>query len=157
MSFKLVSSLRMLAVFLGLSVAFFLEYLGAKPCALCIFQRFIFIVLFMLFFMQCFLAQLHTYLRKALSFLIVLFSLSGVVLALRHLWLIFNPTDGSACLPHLDYLLNHAGYFKTLFMLMTHQSDCAKDLTNVLGVLLPIWLCIAYLVNIIVEIYLIKK
>ena len=143
---------RILVIVSALLLAVYLELQGAKPCALCWFQRYIFLMLLGVFVFEIVFKKFHMFFNL-MRFVSVILTFLGIVLALRHLWLIYYPGDDSACLPQMNYLLQHLGIFKTFHLLMTEASECSKDRTAFLGILLPIWLLGLYLANLIFELF----
>jgi disulfide bond formation protein DsbB len=114
-------------VILGLfGAALFLQYvMHQEPCPLCMVQRFIFSAMLALFV----LAAMHN--PKALgakiyATLISLCALSGIGVALRHIWIQNLPKDEvPACGPGLDYMLENFPMAEVVKELMHGSGECA--------------------------------
>ncbi len=125
--------------------ALYLQYvLHEEPCPLCMVQRVIFIVIGVLFG----IAVLHNpgRARAALyAALIGLFSLLGVAVAGRHIWIQHLPKDQvPACGPGLDYMLAHFPMSSVLKELMHGSGECAAKGWTFLALNIPEWSLIAY-------------
>jgi disulfide bond formation protein DsbB len=114
-------------VILGLfGAALFLQYvMHQEPCPLCMVQRFIFSAMLALFV----LAAMHN--PKALgakiyATLISFCALSGIGVALRHIWIQNLPKDEvPACGPGLDYMLENFPMAEVVKELMHGSGECA--------------------------------
>ena len=118
--------------------------LGLDPCPLCIFQRVVFIGMGLVFLVG-FLHGPRTWGRKlyALSGFVV--SMVGVGIAGRHVWLQNLPADEvPACGPGLAYMLDAFPWRKTLDMVFTGSGECANIDWHFLGLTMPTWTLIAY-------------
>lgn len=129
-----------------LGFALYLEYVQhLEPCPLCMVQRFAFIALLALFVV----AGLHNpRLRGArvYALLIGLFVLFGVAVAGRHIWIQHLPADEvPACGPGLNYMLDHFPMAKVLKELMHGSGECAAHVWSFLGMGIPAWSVIWYL------------
>jgi len=125
--------------------ALYLEYvLRQDPCPLCMVQRVIFIVIGMLFF----IAMLHNPGRtgsKLYAVLIGLFSVFGIGVASRHIWIQHLPKDKvPACGPGLDYMLQNFPMSDVLKELMHGSGECAEKGWTFLTLGIPEWSLIWY-------------
>jgi protein dithiol:quinone oxidoreductase len=137
------------ALFAGGLMAFglFLQYVEHQdPCPLCMVQRVIFIVILALFT----LTALHNPKRtgqRIYTALIVLFSLGGVGVASRHIWIQSLPKDQvPACGPGLDYMLDNFPMAEVLKELMHGSGECAVKGWTFLTLGIPQWSLLCYLV-----------
>lgn len=126
--------------------ALYLQYaLRQEPCPLCMLQRVIFIALGVLFF----IAALHNPKRigsRVYAVLLGAFSLSGVAVASRHIWLQHLPKDQvPACGPGLDYMLQNFPMSDVLRELMHGSGECAEKGWTFLTLGIPEWSLIWYL------------
>jgi disulfide bond formation protein DsbB len=128
------------------AAALYLQYvLREEPCPLCMVQRVIFIVIGLLFFV----AALHN--TKAIgakiySVLIALVALSGVGVALRHIWLQHLPKDQvPACGPGLDYMLENFPMAEVWQELVHGSGECASKGWTFLTLGIPEWSLVWYL------------
>lgn len=125
----------------------FLQYVKHQdPCPLCMVQRVIFIIILALYL----LALLHGPKRvgeRVYAVLIGLFSLSGVGVAARHIWIQHLPLDQvPACGPGLDYMLETMPMADVLKQLMHGSGECAAKGWTFLTLGIPEWSLLCYLV-----------
>ena len=150
----LFSSPRKVFVLLGTAclgsiiVALFLEhYLLLKPCLLCYAQRF---CVYLLIFVSL-IAFLHknqslfffrTYLTVASAIILI-----GSSLSIRQLYLQSLPNDlVPTCGPDLEYLLETLPVLEVLLIAIKGDGNCAEVLWSFLGISIPGWLLIAFIV-----------
>jgi disulfide bond formation protein DsbB len=127
------------------AVALYIQYVRHEdPCPLCMVQRFIFIVLGVLFA----IAMLHNPKRigsRVYAVLIGLFALFGVGVASRHIWIQHLPEDQvPACGPGLDYMLDNFPMSQVLKELMHGSGECAHKGWTFLTLGIPEWSLIWY-------------
>jgi len=142
----------LIAVFLGF--AYYAQYqLKMEPCPLCILQR----VAFMGLFVVCAIAALHGPKgagRRVYGALAMLAAGIGAGIAGRHVWLQHLPADQVPdCGPGLQYMLDAFPLSKTLAMLFTGSGECAKVDWAFLGLSMPEWTLIWFVVFIIGAMY----
>ena len=130
-----------------MSFGLFLQYVKHQdPCPLCMVQRVIFIIILALYL----LALLHGPKRvgeRVYAVLIGLFSLSGVGVAARHIWIQHLPLDQvPACGPGLDYMLETMPMADVLKQLMHGSGECAAKGWTFLTLGIPEWSLLCYLV-----------
>lgn len=129
-------------------VALFLEhYLLLKPCLLCYAQRF---CVYLLIFVSL-IAFLHknqslfffrTYLTVASAIILI-----GSSLSIRQLYLQSLPNDlVPTCGPDLEYLLETLPVLEVLLIAIKGDGNCAEVLWSFLGISIPGWLLIAFIV-----------
>lgn len=129
-------------------VALFLEhYLLLKPCMLCYAQRF---CVYLLIFVSL-IAFLHknqslfffrTYLTVASAIMLI-----GSSLSIRQLYLQSLPNDlVPTCGPDLEYLLETLPVLEVLLIAIKGDGNCAEVLWSFLGISIPGWLLIAFIV-----------
>ena len=133
-----------IAVLFG--AALYLQHmLHQDPCPLCMVQRFIFIIMLVLFA----IAALHNPKRtgtRVYAALIGLFALSGVGVAGRHIWIQHLPKDEvPACGPGLNYMLENFPMSEVLQELMHGSGECAAKGWTFLTLGIPEWSLIWYL------------
>jgi disulfide bond formation protein DsbB len=136
------------ALFAGGLMGFglYLQYVQHQiPCPLCMVQRVIFIAILALFA----LAALHGTRRVAervYAAVVVFFSLLGVAVASRHIWLQHLPKDQvPACGPGLEYLLDTFPMAEVLKELMHGSGECAAKGWTFLTLGIPEWSLLCYL------------
>lgn len=125
--------------------ALYLQYvLHEDPCPLCMVQRLVFIAMLVLFV----IAALHNPARtgaKIYAGLIGLFALLGIAVAGRHIWIQHLPKDQvPACGPGLDYMLDNFPMSQILKSLMHGSGECAAKGWNFLGMGIPEWSLLWY-------------
>ncbi len=125
---------------------FYLQYVKHQdPCPLCMVQRVIFIAILVLFL----LAATHGPKRlgeRIYAALIALFSLSGIAVAARHIWIQHLPADQvPACGPGLDYMLETMPMANVLKELLHGSGECAEKGWSFLTFGIPEWSLLCYL------------
>ncbi len=131
-----------------MAVALGLEHLvGLEPCPLCIFQRVAVIAAGGVFAV----AALHDpkgRLGAALYGLLSLLAVAtGIGLAGRHLWLQSLPADQvPSCGPGLDYMMEVLPLQQVVAMVLNASGECAEISARFLGLSLPGWTLIGFVV-----------
>ncbi|MCK2184415.1 disulfide bond formation protein B [Halomonas getboli] len=143
----------MMAVALGLE-----HIVGLEPCPLCIFQRVAVISAGVVFAV----AALHDpqgRLGAALYGLLSLLAVgTGIGLAGRHLWLQSLPADQvPSCGPGLDYMLEVLPLQKVISMVLSASGECAEISARFLGLSLPGWTLIGFVVLVLVPLGLLWR
>lgn len=117
-----------------------------EPCPLCIFQRVAFIAMGAVFL----IGGLHAPRgggRHVYTSLLILFALAGIGIAARHLWLQSLPPDQvPACGPGLGYMLDAFPIGETIRMVFTGSGECAETNWQFLGLAMPGWSLICFVV-----------
>lgn len=124
---------------IALFVSFYLQYgLGLHPCPLCLMQR---ACAFLLVFF-C-LIGLFFYSKKKsnrLNGFQMILSCAGFYFSVRQLWLLSLPVDQvPACMPGLDVLIEYFPWQTVVKALFLGAGDCAEATWHLLGVPLPGW------------------
>jgi len=126
--------------------AIYLQYIyELAPCALCSIQRGVFFALTIAFFLS-FIHRPGNIGRKIYHLLIGLLSLSGIAISSYHLWLQYSLRGkASACGPSIEYLMQNYPIFDAFKLFLSAPGDCTKIDSIILGLSLPGWSLIAYL------------
>lgn len=142
------------ATFLALTVltlivvagSFILQYgFKLQPCSLCIIDRALVMAMVVLFF----IAFLHS--PKSIGQLIYgligfLIAIAGIIVTGRHLWLLQLPPDKvPECGPGLSYLLETMPFQEAFMVIFKGSGECAKNVPYFLGLSLPLWTMIAFI------------
>lgn len=140
-------ALIFLACASAMGFAFYLEYRrGLEPCPLCLAQRLFFIAVGLI----ALLAWVHGPRRigqRIYSVLIGLFAAGGAAVAARHVWLQHLPPDQApSCGPGLSYMLAHFPFMTTVQRVLGGSGECAQINWVFLGLSIPEWSLIAFLV-----------
>lgn len=129
---------------LGLSL--FMQYgMGLTPCPLCMLARFLVLFLVTIFF----IAALHNPGKRGriiYAFSAFIVSLLGMVVTLRHLWILQLPPEKvPACTPGLDYLLGTLPVLEALLVVLNGSGECAQLDGQFLGISLPGWTLVVFI------------
>ena len=146
MSFRSAFFLAFLACAGLLAYALFLQYVRyLDPCPLCMVQRLVFYALGVAFLLGAahnpgrFGAWLY-------AGLITLVSALGVATAVRHLWLQSLPSPQVPdCGPSLEYMIENWPWADTLRSLLEASGECARVEWSFLGLSMPGWTLLWYL------------
>ena len=118
--------------------------LGIEPCPLCIFQRIAFIFM-ALFFLAGAIHNPRATGRRVYAMLLLLTACIGVGIAARHIWVQHQPPDPLAgCAPGWNYMVQNFPLSKALKMVFTGEADCAQITWTFLGLSMPGWTLICY-------------
>lgn len=133
---------------LMMAVALGLEHLGGlAPCPLCIFQRVAVLAAGAVFAV----AAIHDPRGRGGAVAYGLAALAavgaGIGLAGRHLWLQSLPADEvPSCGPGLDYMMEVLPLQEVVAMVLNASGECAEISARLLGLSLPGWTLIGFLV-----------
>jgi disulfide bond formation protein DsbB len=120
---------------------------GLLPCPLCIFQRVAFATLGVVFLVGGLHAPRGRGGRRAYGVLALLASLGGIAVAGNHVRLQHLPPDQvPACGPGLDYMLDAMPIGGVIRTVMTGSGECANVDWAFLGLSMPAWSLICFVV-----------
>jgi len=124
-----------------------------EPCPLCILQRYAFVAtgIFAL------IGALHRPARVGSALyglLIALAAGAGAGVAGRQVWLQHNPTPALDCGPDLDYMLGAFPLSQVLPKIFKGEGDCAKVVWNFLGLSIPEWALLWFVLLAVAGLYL---
>jgi len=130
-----------------LAYAMFLQQVEMlEPCPLCILQRIAFVAIGLF----ALLAGLHNPARPGRLIYTILISIStlfGIAIAGRHVWLQHLPPElVPDCGPGLGYMLDAFPLLDTIEMVLTGSGSCAEVSWSFLGLSMPEWTLIAYII-----------
>lgn len=137
-----------------LAFAGYLQFVGhVMPCPLCQVQRFMVGMMSLLFL----LAAIHNPSPsgvKVYSSLVILCGLMGVWLAARQVWLqVYASVDAANCGVGFYYLLNVLPLSEALKMAFLGTGDCAHVTWQFLGISLPGWTLVFFVLFVWVGVY----
>jgi disulfide bond formation protein DsbB len=119
-------------------------HLAIEPCPLCIFQRFAFIGMALLFVAGA-IHNPGSNGRRAYGALVLLAAAIGVGIAAYHLWIQHLPPDPMAgCTPGWNYMVENFPISKALKMAFTGHADCAEVNWTFLGLSMPFWTLVCF-------------
>ncbi len=122
----------------GAALFYFQRYLGLEPCPLCIFQRISIMVVGAIFL----IALLHNPTgigRRIYGLLLTIASLSGIGIALRHLWLQYGSHEELSCGGTLEFMLENDPLLKVVEDVFKGTGDCGEIVWSLFGVSIPGW------------------
>lgn len=130
-----------------LCFALFAQFqMNLQPCPLCVFQR----VAFMALLLVCVVAAVHDPRgggRKVYGGFALLAAGIGAAIATRHVWLQHLPAGQvPECGPDLGYMLDAFPLSKTIKMVFTGSGECAKVDWTFVGLSMPEWTLIWFVV-----------
>lgn len=128
--------------------ALYAQYIeNLEPCPLCIFQRVAMIVLGAVFLLGAVFAPKSAGGRHTWAVLAFLTALAGSAVAGRHLWIQSLPADQvPACGPALPYMFHALSFSKFLTKVLTGSGECAQINWRFLGLAMPGWVLISFVV-----------
>jgi len=130
-----------------LACAYYMQFgMGLEPCPLCILQRLAVIALGLALLGAGVLGA-EGRARIAWTGMIGLSAGGGLLVAGRHVWLQSLPPDQvPACGPGLDYLIDALPLFDALEEAFHGSGECARIDWTLLGLSLPVWTLMAFIV-----------
>ncbi|MFM8453706.1 MAG: disulfide bond formation protein B [Gammaproteobacteria bacterium] len=158
-------------IFFGLALAsaslisaYLIQYFAdMQPCSLCLLERWIIIGMGLCFGFQLFLYQLFNQntVSDVLNFLSKYFNLilnlSGILIALRHVWIERFPEtlEHLSCTADLDRLFEKYNVWIAIKKVIESPSDCGSHIDFFLGISVPTWSLITFLVLLIFNVFII--
>ncbi|MEP3351411.1 MAG: disulfide bond formation protein B [Marinomonas sp.] len=132
------------ASFALLAVAFYMEYqMGLEPCPLCMLQRIVFFCIGVVSLLSALTGSLGV--RRFIAWIVVILSLSGAALAVRHLYLQNIPADQlPACLPGLSYMFEVFPWQEIMQAMIMGTGECGDVVWTFLGLSIPGWTLVAF-------------
>ncbi|HEV2613522.1 MAG TPA: disulfide bond formation protein B [Gammaproteobacteria bacterium] len=119
--------------------------LGLLPCPLCVVQRVVVLLIGVTFLVGALYTPPNPVGKKFHSAVLAFFSVVGVFVAARHVWLTLQPSTGpTTCSPTLEYMFKHLAFTDTLKVLLLGTDDCAKDTWRMMGLNIPEWTLIFF-------------
>jgi disulfide bond formation protein DsbB len=152
---KNIMYLMILITIFVLAASYFFEYVkGLHPCPLCLMQRLCISILLVL-------TGLILVSRRRFRGLLIsdcLFAGAGLFFAGRQLWLQSLPTgQAPACMPGLDVLIQYFPWQAVAKALFWGSGDCAEVSWTFMGISMPGWSAIYFLVMLALSIRLLKS
>ncbi|MDW5377400.1 disulfide bond formation protein B [Halomonas sp. HP20-15] len=143
---------------LMMAVALALQYVvGLEPCPLCIFQR-IAVIAAALVFLVAAIHNPRGWGGGVYGLLGLVAVAGGIAVAGRHVWLQSLPADQvPSCGPGLDYMMEVMPMWDVLSRVLSGSGECAAVEGVWLGVTLPQWTLVGFLVLALVPIVLIAR
>lgn len=127
---------------------------GLLPCPLCIFQRVAFAALGLVFLTGGLHAPKKALARRVYTALAVAASVVGVAIAGNHVRLQHLPPDQvPACGPGLDYMLEAMPLTGVIRKVMTGSGECANVDWSLLGLSMPTWSLMCFILLAIWAVY----
>lgn len=132
------------ASFALLAVAFYMEYqMGLEPCPLCMLQRIVFFCIGVVSLLSALTGSLGV--RRFITWIVVILSLSGAALAIRHLYLQNIPADQlPACLPGLSYMFEVFPWQEIMLAMIMGTGECGDVVWTFLGLSIPGWTLVVF-------------
>ena len=126
--------------------AYSMKVLGLEPCTLCITQQFF----YCLIGLSSFVAFFHdpvTSTSRVYSFFISLFSLAGIWISGRQIWLQGLPEDEvPLCGPPLEYIIDVFPFADVITALFMGDGNCAEIPWEFLGLSMAGWSLVWFLI-----------
>ena len=136
-----------IAVIALLSGAAWLQfYLGVNPCPLCILQRITLGILGVLFFIGIIISR-YRFGQITVGLFSVLFSVLGIVLSGRQVWLQLSPASaGANCEVSLQYMLQALPVLQVLQKILAGGAECSQIGWQFMHLSLAQWSLIAFVI-----------
>lgn len=113
-----------------------------EPCPLCISQRLAILTTGMVFL----IGGLHNRSHKVYAVAGAISALIGACISARHVWIQHLPPDQvPECSPGLEYVFQHFPLADTIKLMLSGTGECAEIEGIFLGLTIPAWTLIAFL------------
>jgi len=146
----LIGSVALIAI----AYFYFQLHKGLDPCPLCMFQRAC-LVGVAFFCLLGVITKPKEIGSKVISFFCLLFSLAGLIIAGRQVWLQYLPADQvPECGPGLDFMLQSFPVMEMLESVFKGSGECAEVQWVFLGLSMPEWMVGIFLVMTIISLRL---
>ena len=133
------------ASLIATAIFYFQAGLGLEPCPMCILQRYAFIAVGAV----SLLAAIHGPRRLALRIyagLVVLLSIAGGGVAIRHSYLQHFPPARETCGTDLEFLLNTFSLSEAFPRVFAGTGSCSKVDSKLLGLSIPEWALVWFVI-----------
>lgn len=119
-----------------------------EPCPLCIFQRYAFVVTGLIALIAAIQGprKIGAWIYGAL---VAVSAGTGAIIAARQTWLQHNPPNALDCGPDLAYMLDSLPLAQVLPKVFKGEGDCAKVVWKFLGLSIPEWALVWFVLFII--------
>lgn len=125
--------------------AYFQFIQGLEPCPLCISQRIAIFLTGLVFLIAGVQNPTRTGINRY-AIVGALTALGGASISTRHIWIQHLPPDKvPECSPALEYMLQNFPLMDTLKLMLSGTGDCAKVDWTMLGLSMPEWTLLAFL------------
>ena len=134
-----------------LGLVFYFEYMqGLEPCPLCLMQR---LCVFLFGFFCMIGIRSFSVLRiRTITAFQLFFACAGLYFAARQVWLASLPTEQAPmCMPGLDILMRYFSWDAVLKALFLGTADCGEVTWRWLGLSMPAWSLIFFLMLFVVS------
>lgn len=142
-SFRVQFLLGFLACVALLGYAFHTQFRDVnplEPCPLCIFQRFAFFALGIVFLLGALHGPAKAAWRRVYGVLALIAGGVGIAIAGRHVWLTHLPADQvPSCGAPFEFMRQTMGPLKLIEKVMTGSGECAKVDWTFFGMSMPAW------------------
>jgi disulfide bond formation protein DsbB len=147
-SFRAQCLLGFLACVALLGFALYMERFGGlRPCPLCTFQRAAFIILGLVFLVAGLHAPRSAGGRRGYGVFALVAATVGIAIAGRHVWLTYLPPDQvPACGPDLAYMMDAFPLGDVVRKVLTGSGECAKVDWTLLGMSMPEWSLLCFII-----------
>lgn len=127
-----------------LAVAFYMEYqMALEPCPLCMLQRIVFFCVGVVSLVSFLLSSER--LRRWCAWKVVVLSVIGAALAIRHLYLQHLPEEElPACLPGLSYMFDVFPWQEIMQAMIMGTGECGDVVWTLFGISIPGWTLVAF-------------
>ena len=129
-----------------LGFAYYQEYVNyLDPCPLCMLQRVIVAALGLAFLLAVVVPAWRKPWRRFFAGILVLFSLTGIGVAARHVWLQSLPPDQVPdCGPGLGFMFDNYPLQDFITKVLSGSGECAEVSWRFMGLSMPAWLVVVF-------------
>ena len=130
------------AALLADAIFYMQEQLGLDPCPMCILQRYAFIAIGV----AALVGAIHGRAVRVYAALVLLFSIAGAGVAIRHSYVQHFPPKTLSCGTDLEFLLNALPLTQALPKIFAGTGDCSAISWTFLGLTIPEWALVWFVI-----------
>ncbi len=133
-------------VIAALGTGYYIQHgLGVQPCPLCIVQRLAFVAVGIAALLGLVLAARRTA-SMIVAVITSLLAMAGAGVAAWHLWIKANPPESFSCGRPFAWMIENMPLTDVLPKLFKGEADCLQDTWTLLGLGIPHWSLLLFLV-----------
>jgi disulfide bond formation protein DsbB len=146
LGYRAVNGFSFLFICVILAIAGYAQiHYQLEPCPLCVMQRILLAILGLLFIFG-FLYVGGKRSRQILHSIIFIFALLGIAIASRHIYLQHLPPElAPSCGPGLNFIVKNLSPGEALRMILMGSGECSKIEWHFLGLTIPEWSLICFI------------
>ena len=130
-----------------LGVAFYQQYYHLRmPCPLCLLQRFCIFVVALFAILGLWHRSRRLWVNRLYAIAMAGAAFAGALVAMRHAYLQYVPTEHLSCGADLAFMLDSMPYHRVLLSVLSGSAECSKVDWLLWGWSIPVWVALSCIV-----------